>query len=108
MFEAQSLEKVHIDDGGAGRDDHIDHLVTDHVHIHLHTSGGRGRAGDGEDVGAILLGTHFHEDVSSTGGVARCERHVTHGIDKLCRVVFLDVDVLDGFFQKVFFLQIFH
>ena len=102
VFVTQGLEEVHVDDAGTSADDGVDHLVAHHVDIHLHASGSAGRTGDGEDVGAVLLGDHLAEDVGGAGGVAAGETHVTHGVDKLGAVVLLDVNVLDGFFQEVF------
>ena len=102
VLVAERLKEVHIDDGGAGGDHGVDHLVAHHVDVHLHASGGGGGAGQGEDVGAVLLGQHLAEDVGGTGGVAAGEAHVAHGVDKLSAVVLLDVNVFDGFLQEVF------
>ena len=98
VFESESLEEVHIDDGGAGRNHHVNHLVLHHIHINLHTASGAGGASESEDVGAVVFFAHHRQDVGGTSGVAAGERHAAHGVDKLGGVVLLDVDVFDGFF----------
>ena len=108
VLVAEGLEEVHVDDGGAGGDDSVDHLVAHHVDVHLHAAGSAGGAGDGEDVGAVLLGQHLAEDVGGAGGVAAGEAHVAHGVDELGAVILLDVNVLDGFFQEVFLFHCYY
>ena len=107
VFESQSLQEVHVDDGGTGGDHHVDHLVAHHVDIHLHAAGGTGGASYGEDVGAVFLFAHHGEDIGGTGGVATGERHAAHGVNQLGGVVLLDVDVFDGLFQEILLGQIF-
>ena len=98
MFETESLEKVHVDDRGTGRDHHVNHLVAHHVNIHLHTAGGASGSCKRKNIGAIVLTAHHGKNVGSTGGVTTGERHSTHSIDKLGGIILLNVDVFDGFF----------
>ena len=106
VFEAEGFEEVHVDDGGAGGDDHVDHFVANHVDIDLHAACRTGGAGDGENVGAVFLFAHHGEDIGGTGSVAAGEGHAAHGVDELGGVVFLNVDVFDGLFEEIFLGQI--
>src|SRR5207302_8794490 len=63
MFEAERLEKILIDDDGAGRDDRVDHFVPDKIDNHLFEPGGDERAGEAENDRAILLLQHSVIDV---------------------------------------------
>ena len=105
VLETQGLEKVHINNRRTGRDNHVNHLVAHHIYINLHTAGSRCRACNRQDVSAFLFGTHLHQYVGSTCSVTAGERHTAHSVDDFGRVILLDVNVLYGFFQKVFFFH---
>ena len=95
VLVAQALEEIHVDDGGAGGDDHVDHVVAHQLGIEVHAAAGRSRAGDHQDDGAVLVGQHVVVDLGGAAEVAAGEAHIGHRVDDRARVERLDVDVLD-------------
>ena len=46
MLVAKAFEEIHVDDGGAGGHDAIDHVVAQQIGIEIHAAAGAGRTGD--------------------------------------------------------------
>ena len=103
VVEAEGLEEVLVDDVGAGGDDGIDHVVADEVDEDLLQAGGDEGAGEAEDDAAIGVAEHHVVDIGGAGGVTRGVGHVRHCVDDRNDIVLLDVEVLNGRFEKFFF-----
>ena len=102
MLETQRLEKVLVDDVGAGADDGVDHVVADHVDENLLQPRADERPGEAEDHAAFAVAKHAVVNVGGAMKVARAVRHVLHGIDDRDNVVTRDVKMLDGLAEQLF------
>ena len=95
VLVAKRFEEIHVDDGGAGGDDRIDHVGAHQLGIEVHAAAGRGRAGDHQDHRAVLVLEHRVVDVGGAAEVAAGEAHLAHRVDDRARVELGDVDMLD-------------
>jgi hypothetical protein len=101
VLEAQRLEEIHVDDRGAGGDDHVDHPVLQHVAVDVHAAAGRGGAGERQPGRAVGVLQAHRPDVGGARGVAAGEAHLAHGVDDRPGVVLVDRHVLDGVGQQL-------
>ena len=71
MLVAKRFEEIHVDDGGAGGDDRVDHVGAHQLGIKVHAAARRGRTGDDEDDRAVLVLEHLVVDARSRGARSR-------------------------------------
>ncbi len=95
MLEAESLEKILIDDIRSRADDGVDHSIADHVDEHFFQARANERSGQTENHSALLVGQHAMVNIGRPMQVARGESHELHRIDQGNDVVPRDIDVLD-------------
>ena len=68
MLVAKRFEEIHVDDGGAGGDDGVDHVGLHQLGVEIHAAAGRGRPGDDQDDRAILVGEHLVVEIGGARG----------------------------------------
>ena len=103
VLVAERLEEILVDNVGAGGNNGVHHVVADQVDENLLQSGADQRSGEAEDHAALLVAQHALVDGSGPGKITGAVGHGLHGIDQRNDIVLLDVDVLDGGGQKLFF-----
>src|SRR5690606_6521419 len=106
--EAERLEEVLIDDVGAGRHDHVDHVVLHHLHDHLLQAGADQRAGQAEHDAAVLVAQHHLVDRRGARRVARLERHVRPGVHQRPGIEGIERDVLDALLEELALVCLLH
>ena len=95
MTKPQGLEKIHVNDAGAGGDNSVNHVVFDQVGIDLHTSSRRCGAGQGQDDRTGLITKHGVVYFRRSRQIARGERHFRHAVDNRAGIDGRHVHVLD-------------
>ncbi len=95
MLETERFEEIHVDDGRAGRDDGVNHVVAHHVAPDMHAATGRCGPGEGQDDRTIGISHCLLQDARSPRRIARGEGHLFPRIDDHTTIKGGDVDMLD-------------
>ena len=86
MLKSQRFKKIHIDNCSAGGDDHIDHVMFDHIDVNLHAASGAGASGDAQHDRTLIVLDHSIQDIRRVGRVSGRKGHLAHGPDNVGRV----------------------
>ena len=102
VFVAKGFKKVLVHDVCAVGNNRVNHIVLNHIHHNfLHTRGNK-RPRNAQNDGAFFIGEHHIVDFARSGHFARSVGHISKGFHQGNHIVFFEVNVFDGVFEKVF------
>ena len=108
MLKAERLEKILIDDIGAGAHDRIDHVIANQIGEDALQSRADKRTRQAQDHAAVAIAQHHVVNRRRAMQVARAVRHLPHRLDDRHDAVARDIDVFDRPFEKFRLISLSH